>query len=343
MKIKTRDIPSLLKKPEPRYSVFLLYGMDQGLIREYRAKLAAHFSDNLDDPFSVVSLSGSDLISDPVRLSDEVNSLAHFGSTRLVLLSGTGTDLTAAVKHCFADMNHEARLIIRASDVNTRHALVQLCDRTDFCASIGCYPDDSRSLRALAQEIFTREKITISSDGLNLLSSRLGSDRQSSLSELEKLVLYSGPGGTLSSDDIDILVGDSGSVLLDELIISVLEGRVDHFERAYMRMRAESIAPISTIRQLLFLFRSLWSARLKITEGQALDQVLSSMRPPLHFRLKPSVSKFLAARTPLQIGDHVRRLAQIELQIKSSFAGDPAILLGQTLLGFCLRARPRHR
>ena len=51
MKIASRDIPSLLSKPDPKYHAYLLYGYDEGLVRERAKKIALHFTDQLDDPF----------------------------------------------------------------------------------------------------------------------------------------------------------------------------------------------------------------------------------------------------------------------------------------------------
>ena len=62
MKIAPRDIASLLKRPDPRFLVFFLYGQDQGLARERSIGLAHLFADNLDDPFAVTRLTGNNFL-----------------------------------------------------------------------------------------------------------------------------------------------------------------------------------------------------------------------------------------------------------------------------------------
>ncbi len=50
MKIAARDVAGLLKAPGSRFSAYLLYGPDQGLVRERASLLAKHFCDTPDDP-----------------------------------------------------------------------------------------------------------------------------------------------------------------------------------------------------------------------------------------------------------------------------------------------------
>ena len=150
MKIAPRNIAALLSQPEPKYHAYLFYGHDNGLIRERAKSIALHFTDKLDDPFVVSNLSSQDVSADKACLPDSLNALPAFGGLRLVMLSGVGTEMTEAVKIGFESLHAQARLVIQASDVNTRHALVKFCDQHPSCASIGCYQDDDRSVRRRA-------------------------------------------------------------------------------------------------------------------------------------------------------------------------------------------------
>ena len=72
--------------------------MDAGLIDERAKELALLFSDSLNDPFSVTRLTGKEVQSDPALLADALNALTLVGTMRVVLLSGTVTDLMSAIK-----------------------------------------------------------------------------------------------------------------------------------------------------------------------------------------------------------------------------------------------------
>ena len=284
MKIAHRDVAGLIKAPGTHYSAFLLYGPDQGLVRERARQLAHHFCDQPDDPFSQASLTGQQVSEDKARLADEANAVNIFGGLRLVTLSGSGTEMTEAVRLAFASPNPDSRIIIRASDVNTRHALVKLCDEVKFCASIGCYSDDARNLSEIARDIFNRDNIRVSAEVMGAITARLGADRQMSLSELNKLALYAGDGGSLTLEDVAIAVGDSGAVAIDAVSLALLTGQIDDFERDYARLRHEGIQPIAVIRQLLTLFKNMQMAKAQMQAGLPVGQVIAQLRPPVRFQ-----------------------------------------------------------
>ena len=114
MKIAPRDILELISKPNPNYLAYLFYGHDGGLIRERSRKIALHFTDQIDDPFSVSRLSGQDVAGDKTLLPDSLNELPAFGGLRLIMLSGMGTEMTEAVKIGFNSLHDKARLVIEA-------------------------------------------------------------------------------------------------------------------------------------------------------------------------------------------------------------------------------------
>lgn len=343
MKIAPRDISTLLSKPDPKYHAYLLYGYDEGLVRERAKKIALHFTDQLDDPFAVSHLSGQEVAEDKACLPDSLNALPALGELRLVMLSGMGTEMTEAVKIGLDFLHDRARLVIQARGVNTRHALVKFCEQHPSCASIGCYQDDNRSLGDLAQEIFKRDHIQIRKDALLLLVSRLGSDRAISRQEIEKLALLAGPGGKLTEEDINNALGDSGAVMQDLITIAILSGNVEQFEQLYTRSQQDGQPPISLLRQTLSLFKNMLSARLTIEAGQTNTAALSIFRPPLHFKIKPIVTIQLSKWTSEQLTEMINRLIATEIQMKTTGGINPSALTGQTLLGVALRSRNLNR
>ena len=338
MKIAAREIKSLLAQPSPAYMAYLLHGPDRGLVRERAHQLAAHFVDKLDDPFAVEQLAGSAVKGDPAILADALSALPAFGGMRLVMLSGAGGELTEAVKNAAEYLHPDARLIIQASDVNTRHALVKFCDAAKPIASIACYPDENRDIASLAREVFARDEIQIDQAALALLVSRLGADRGSSRSEIDKLAVMAGPKGVLTEEDIAFGLGDSAAQAIDTLILALGNGQIAPFEEAFARAKREEFEPIAILRQAQNHFKMLSFAKSAMQNGQSVQQVVASLRPPVHFRTKPHLTSQLARLPMAHIIDCLGRLAQLETDIKSGGAIDSYVRIGQGLLGICLRS-----
>ncbi len=337
MKISNRDVESLLNTPHPRFCIYLLYGQDSGLMTERTKRLEKLFMQGNGDDSALISLSSAEVAKDKTLLSDTLNAIPMFGGSRVVSLSGQGTEMKEAVAAAAEQMDEQSRLIIRAYDVNTRHALVNFCDKHEICASIGCYPDEARDLSQLVGQIFTEYQIKYDRELVSVITNRLGADRQASRSEIEKLALFAGQGGQLNTEDVETLLGDGAALQTDLLNTAILTGDIPQFNAHLSRLKQEGVAPIRLLRQLLGLFRVMQSAYTP--HGQPELKALDTVRPPLHFKIKPVVQRALTTWSAPFVDEAIEKLISLEIALKSRQIGDSFAQTGQVLLGLALRSR----
>ena len=342
MKIAPRDIAATLAKPAPKYLCYFFHGADIGLMRERALSMAKMIIPDLDDPFQSVSLRGDDIKGDAARLVDEVTALPVFGAERLVRLRGTGAEMLDAVKKAVPLLRTGTRLIIEASDTTTKHAIVKFCESEANVASIGCYTDEDKDIGQLARTIFALDNITIDQDAIQLLVSRLGSDRLASRSEIDKLAIMAGPNGRLTGDDIDEALGDSSSQAIDLFMKSILTGNVSQLTKLLEKARQEDIAPIAILRQLAFGMRQVFEAAALVERGESATIAVGRLRPPVHFKSKPLITASAGRVPKSQAMQYWQKIVEMEAELKSGRIPDPYTHLGQGLLGLCLRLAPRR-
>ena len=337
MKIAPRQIASFLAKPPVKIRSILLHGSDSGL-RSYRSRqLAAFYSDNLDDVFSVTHISGANLCNEPGKLADAAAEIPLTGN-RLVLVKASGTELLDACKLLLAKQIDDAMVIIDANDTTTKHAVVKLFERSDTAAAIGCYPDNDLDIQQLAQVTFQQDKVSVDRDGLALISSRLGSDYSATRAELEKLALLAGPGGTLSLEIISEALGDSTVLAVDDVADAIATGNVAALSRALHKAWREEANSVTMIRRCQTYFNQLGMLGYAVLAGQSAQSAVRELRPPLHFKLQDALIRHLKNWQPQRCMDMVNRLQDIEINIKYKTINDRT-LISQSLLGLCLRAR----
>ena len=338
MKVAPRQIQSFLSAIPTPIRATLLHGSDIGLIGERARKIAAHFSDDLDDVFSVTRLDGETLSSDPAALGDAAEALAMTATCRLVLVRGRGTEMLESCKLALTRNLENAFIIVEATETNTRHALVKLFETTDHAAAIGCYPDEARDIGALLVEVLAKDNISISDDARAAAILRLGSDRAATRREIEKLALLAGPDGSLSFEDVSTAIGDSGMLAISDIAMAAADGKVDALERAIDKAWSEQQASVTVLRGSQIYFRQLLQAARAMRNGNSAQQAVKSLRPPVHFRLQDSLASQLRHWSPDALMDAVNRLQDAELTVKTGGTSDTAIC-AQTLLGLCLRGR----
>src|SRR5947209_11687995 len=93
MRLAPARIAAFLQRPDPEIRAVLLYGPDEGLVRERAEAVARSVCSDLKDPFRVADLTGAGLAADPARLADEAAQLSLIGGRRIVRVRGAGDAL----------------------------------------------------------------------------------------------------------------------------------------------------------------------------------------------------------------------------------------------------------
>jgi len=284
MKITGARIEAFLRKPDPVPRAILLFGPDEGLVRERAQRLAKLAVDDLNDPFRVVEISGPDLKDDPARLGDEALSLSFGGGRRLVWVRQASDSSVEACKTFLAlDTPCDAMVILTAGDLNPRSKLRKLFETSKIAASIACYADDARSLPQVIRETLTRHNLTVDRDALLLLVQSLGSDRSVTRGELDKLALYMGDEKHVEETHVRACIGDSAATRVDEAIFAAAAGDPAKLETALTRLLADGVNPVQIIRAAQRHFQRLHLARGHMNDGLNPDQATKALRPPVMY------------------------------------------------------------
>src|SRR5438270_13376879 len=102
MEVKPLPIDKFIATPSARIIAALVFGPDQGLVRERANMLARSIVPDLTDPFRVSELDESRIISDPALLWDEAASLSMFGGRRVVRIGDAGNAVAQLTGRFFA-------------------------------------------------------------------------------------------------------------------------------------------------------------------------------------------------------------------------------------------------
>src|SRR5689334_13955283 len=95
----------------------LVYGPDQGLVRERAATVAKSVLPDLNDPFRVAELDESTIESDPARLWDEAAALSMIGGRRVVRVRSANNGLAPTFQKFLAAPPGDALIVIEAGDL----------------------------------------------------------------------------------------------------------------------------------------------------------------------------------------------------------------------------------
>ena len=97
-KIGAGDVPRFLGGAWKAYAIVLVYGSDEGAIRETVDRLAATAAGPDPDPLNLIDLDGEALAQDPPRLADEMKAFGLFGGFRVIRVRNAGRAPLAAIE-----------------------------------------------------------------------------------------------------------------------------------------------------------------------------------------------------------------------------------------------------
>ncbi len=345
VKVQTRAIEGFLDNPDPSVVAVLLYGEDNGLVRERAARLAATVVDDPNDPFRVAEISQSSLKDEPSRLFDEMAAMSLTGGRRLIRLTSAGNSNSAAIEAVLDDQTIRPEgsfLLVEAGSLGPRDSLRKLFEGHERGAAIPCYLDDGRSLAAVIEQTLGAHGLSVEPSALAYLCENLGTDRQVTRSELEKLALFKGlEGGAVSLADAEANIGDGAPLARDDVALAAASGDQTALDRALGKCRLAGEQPIAILRAMIRHMQRLHLLSLKAAAGEDVGRLVKSHRPPIFFKHQPIIQRQVQQWPPGRLAQALSILTEAELDCKTT--GLPAdAICGRALIRIANAARPRR-
>ncbi len=312
MKLRAHQVDGFCNDPAPDMRAVLLYGPDLGLVGERYEQITRALAPDVDDPFRVVSLDGSEVAADAARFLDETTQIAFDGGRRVIRVRHAGNSVATALDAFLGNPGNDAVVLVQGGDLNPRSALRQLFERAKNAAAAPCYADDDQTIGRLLDDTARSHRLSIGRDVRAYLIDRLGRDRGVTRSELEKLVLFAGEGGTLDYESALALLGDNALLGADALADAAGLGQAGDAFRALRRLTEEGLSDIAVLRTLLRHFQRLH----RVAAAPDPAKAVRDLRPPVHFKRTRAVEAQARAWTLPRIERTLTLLTRAEERCK---------------------------
>ena len=297
-----------------------------------------------------MQLAASAVKSDSSILIDEARALSFTGGRRVIRVRDAVDGVTPAAKEFLSDLetaddvSQQAFVIFEAGNLGPRSTLRKAFEAAKAGAALPCYADNARDLTGVVNESLAKFGLSVDPDARAYLVQNLGSDRQVSRMELEKLALYVGGdsegGGRVTVEDAMACVGDSAAMSMDDVVFAACSGDRAGLDRALDRAFVEGIQPIVILRAATRHLHRLHLASNAVANGMNPDQAMKSLRPPVMFMHTDRFLGQLRQWRPRNIGTAMELMIEAELDCKTT--GLPAeAMCGRALMRVAQAARQR--
>lgn len=277
MKFKSVQIDNFVKHPDAAIKAILVYGGNEGLVRDTIKRLAKSVCEDLQDAFRVAALAGEAVASDFGLLYGEYNGQSLMGGKRVIIVNNAGNDLSKELRKMLDGSNSQNLLLLSGSaSLSTKSSLVKLAESSSDMAAFGCYDDKDSDIAAALR----KTGLTFDPAALQLLYAKLSGDRMINLGELDKLVVYMGTAKNVTSEIVNKVISDSADSSAEDICYAALEGDRVKAQNFFDRYINEGNNPVSVLSSLTLQLMKLLLCRAGIEKGETAESAMESRLMP---------------------------------------------------------------
>ena len=298
------------KKDISKYKFFLIYGENEGLKREIIDKIITR------NKGKKIKFEESQILKNKYDFLNEITNKSLFETERIFLLERC-TDKISEVVLDICDNNDEL-FIVNCGLLEKRSKIRNYLEKSNIAVIIPTYKEDFQSLSNLAKSFFTKRKISISYETLNLLINRCSGDRGNLNKELEKISNYLSDKKNISLQEISILTNLSENYSAAELVDASLSKNIKKTCEILNENNYSQEDIFLILRVFLQRTKKILSLLENIKYEKDIEKVISLHKPPIFWKDKPVIKKQLQVWSYDSIKNLIYRLNDIEIEIKKN-------------------------
>ena len=332
MIIKDFQIEKIIKE-NVGFLPFLVYGPNEGLIREHISKIKSDYLSDVD--FEEISITGKSLDLNPDTLETSANSISMFNNYKLIILESLKDKNMSELESVIGSAPTQTMLIVKADNLKKTSKLRKLFENNAQCYALACYEDDAKSMMRLIDNFMKENNISIDRDIKNYLMQTLSTDRMISFNELQKISLfYANTDATPNLEEIKNLLNDASSNNLQRMNESVMYGNTAKTSNIISKLLSEGNNPISILRSLINYLKRVHKVKVEMKKGSNFDNAIKFLRPPLFWKDKENFQQH-CVRWPLnKIEKNLSRLLDAEIDCKTN-SKLSSVLCERSILTIC--------
>ena len=283
---KRADVERFLAHPPPEMRACLLFGKDRGGVKERADNIASKIVADPTDPFDVSLLTDADLDRDSARLVDDLSALSLMRGRRLIRLklggdkSGPEKQAAEALKaHVDGNTNPDAFFLIEAGALDRTSALRKAAESAKLCVCIPVYEDEIGDVTRFVREALAADRVGLTADAMEQFVARLPRERGVMRQEIERLILYLGPGSGVQASSADLAghLGVEPEASLFDAASDAFGARGKDAFSAFRRVWAEGEQGAAAVRALSQHLMRLRRALTLTTTGMSAQEAAKAV------------------------------------------------------------------
>ena len=296
-------------------NIHLIYGNNEGIKQDI---ISNFYKNNYEG--EVLKYDEQDILTNKDEFISSLLNKSLFETEKLIIIS-RGTDkLTTVINELLDRKEIGAKIIIKSSNLEKKSKLRNLFEKEKNVICTPVYEDDSRSLNFIINNFLKDNKLSLSQEIKNILIERSNGDRINLKNELSKLKNLSITKKKLSIEDVLKLSNLAENYSVFELSDNYLAKNSKKVSNILNENNYSSDDCILIIRTILNKSKRLLKIRNEVDNNKNIDQVISTIKPPIFWKDKEIVKKQAQSWSTNEVKDIIFKINDLEALVKKNTA-----------------------
>ena len=303
----------LKKNLDKKINFYLLYGSNIGLIEEVIDNtIKPNYSKN------IYTFDEKEVINNLDQFKESVYNKSFFEKEKLIIINRATDKILNILKDLVENEINDLKLIIKSGILEKKSKLRNFFEKNEKTLIIPFYEDNYQSLISFAQSYFKENKITMSTQYINIIIERSKGNRINLKNELEKIKQYSNGKSSIKLDEILKLTNTFENYNSSELTDNYL---AKNEKKTLMIINENNLSVednIQIVRTFLAKLKRLKKIKKDAEKTKNYDTAILNYKPPIFWKDKEIVKKQLKSWSLSQINLLIKDINNLELLIKKN-------------------------
>ena len=270
------------------YNYFFLYGENDGLKEEL---INIHFKSKFNE--NIYKNTENEIFKNIDAFYNHIFSKSFFENEKLIIITDVSDKICETVSEIIEKKPTDIKIILVGGLFQKKSKLRKLFEKEKDLICIPCYKDNLLTTSNLIKSFFSKKKIVISQEIVNLLIEQTRGDRKSLKNELDKIDIFLDKKAKINILDIKKLVKANGNYDLGELVDSCLSG----YKKKTLSILNENILNQEDIIKILRIFlqklKRIKNLIIQNENNNNLETTINNYKPPIFWMDKDNLKKQL--------------------------------------------------
>jgi len=317
-------------QPANNHKIFLFYGENQGLKKEFKKKLRIQNKNQ-----EILTLFQDEIIKNKNILINEVNNKSLFNEKKIIFINQVNDKILDIVDEVIKNIQDE-RIFLFSDILEKKSKLRNYFEKSKSCGITACYQDNEITIRKIIiKKLDGYQGLT--NQVTNLIIQNTGLDRNKVNNEIDKIISYF-KDKKIDLKKIDLLLNirtnDDFNLLKDE----ALNGNKINTNRLLADTVFEvenNIYYLSSINQRINKLNEIENMK---QENSNIESLVSNLKPAVFWKDKPILIEQSKKWNKEKLQTALKKTYNTEIEIKSNSSIRKDLLIKNLIIELCATA-----